>query len=75
MDKAPKKQARKPRSYASLKLQLTDSLTYLLTRVKCRATSVAKNYVKKGVLSDTGLLPGIAGPGSSKLLRLLNSMQ
>ena len=35
------KQARKPRSYASLKLWLTDSLTYLLTRVKCRATSVA----------------------------------
>ena len=34
-----------------------------------------KNYVKKVVLSDTGLLPGIAGPGSSKLLRLLNSMQ
>ena len=32
----------KPRSYASLKLRLTDSLTYLLTRVKCRATSVAK---------------------------------
>ena len=36
-------QARKPRSYASLKLRLTDSLTDLLTRVKCRATSVAKN--------------------------------
>ena len=33
----------KPRSYASLKLRLTDSLTYLLTGVKCRATSVAKN--------------------------------
>ena len=31
------------RSYASLKLRLTDSLTYLLTGVKCRATSVAKN--------------------------------
>ena len=29
--------------YASLKLRLTDSLTHLLTRVKCRATSVAKN--------------------------------
>ena len=39
------KQARKPRSYASLKLRLTHSqylLTYLLTGVKCRATSVAK---------------------------------
>ena len=33
------KQARKPRSYASPKLRLTD----LLTGVKCRATSVAKN--------------------------------
>ena len=32
------KQARKPRSYASPKLRLT----YLLTGVKCRATSVAK---------------------------------
>ena len=38
-----RKQARKPRSYASPKLRLTDSLTYLLTGVKCRATSVAKN--------------------------------
>ena len=39
------KQARKPRSYASPKLcPLTDSLTYLLTGVKCRATSVAKNH-------------------------------
>ena len=38
------KQARKPRSYASLKLRpSSDSLTYLLTMVKCRATSVAKN--------------------------------
>ena len=37
------KQAPKPRSYASPKLcPLTDSLTYLLTGVKCRATSVAK---------------------------------
>ena len=36
------KQARKPRSYASPKLRLTDSLTHLLTGVKCRATSVAK---------------------------------
>ena len=36
------KQARKPRSYASLKLQPTHLLTYLLTRVKCRATSVAR---------------------------------
>ena len=35
-------QARKPRSYASLKLRPTHLLTYLLTRVKCRATSVAK---------------------------------
>ena len=38
-----KKQARKPRSYASPKLRLTDSLTDLLTGVKCRATSIAKN--------------------------------
>ena len=39
------KQARKPRSYASPKLcPLTHSLTYLLTGVKCRATSVAKNW-------------------------------
>ena len=37
------KQARKPRSYTSPKLRLTDSLTHLLTGVKCRATSVAKN--------------------------------
>ena len=37
------KQARKPRSYASLKLRLTYSLTHLLTRVKSTATSVAKN--------------------------------
>ena len=35
----------KPRSYASLKLRLTDSLTYLLTGVKCRATSVAKKLI------------------------------
>ena len=34
-------QARKPRSYASPKLRLT----YLLTGVKCRATSVAKNQI------------------------------
>ena len=39
------KQARKPRSYASPKLRLTHSLTHLLTGVKCRATSVAKNVV------------------------------
>ena len=38
----PPKQARKPRSHASPKLRLTDSLTHLLTGVKCRATSVAK---------------------------------
>ena len=36
------KQARKPRSYASLKLWPT----YSLTGVKCRATSVAKNLMK-----------------------------
>ena len=30
--------------YASPKLRLTYRLTYLLTGVKCRATSVAKNY-------------------------------
>ena len=40
------KQARKPRSYASPKLLLTDSLT----GVKCRATSVAKNWVKSSQL-------------------------
>ena len=38
------KQARKPRSYASPKLcPPTHLLTDLLTGVKCRATSVAKN--------------------------------
>ena len=38
-----KKQARKPRSYASPKLcPLNDLLNDLLTGVKCRATSVAK---------------------------------
>ena len=35
-------QARKPRSYASLKLRPSDLLTYSLTRVMSRATSVAK---------------------------------
>ena len=39
----PHKQARKPRSYASPKLWPTHLLTYSLTGVKCRATSVAKN--------------------------------
>ena len=39
MKKRIKKQARKPQSYASLKLRLTDRLT----GVKCRVTSVAKN--------------------------------
>ena len=44
MKLAQKKQARKPRSYASPKLcPPTHSLTHLLTGVKCRATSVAKN--------------------------------
>ena len=38
-----KKQASKPRSYASSKLRPTDWLTHLLTWVKCRATRVAKN--------------------------------
>ena len=38
---AIQKQARKPRSYASLKLRPT----YLLARVKSRATSVAKKTV------------------------------
>ena len=32
-------------SYASPKLRLTDLLTYSLTGVKCRATSVAKNII------------------------------
>ena len=36
---SPLEQARKPRSYASSKLRACD----LLTGVKCRATSVAKN--------------------------------
>ena len=35
-------QARKPRSYASLKLR---PLTHSLTGVRCRATSVAKNII------------------------------
>ena len=39
------KQARKPRSYASPKLRPTDLPTYLLTGVKCRATSVAKKLL------------------------------
>ena len=41
------KQARKPRSYASPKLRLTDSPTHWLTGVKCRATSVAKNVTEQ----------------------------
>ena len=45
------KQARKPRSYASPKLRLTYRLTYLLTGVKCRATSVAKNNTTNTKLS------------------------
>ena len=41
------KQARKPRSYASSKLRPS----HLLTRVKCRATSVAKNVTEElGIL-------------------------
>ena len=40
------KQARKPRSYGSPKLRLTDSLT----GVKCRATSVAKNIFSLKIL-------------------------
>ena len=60
------KQARKPRSYASPKLRLTDSLTDLLTGVKCRATSVAKKsrsgngscvYVSFRRQYKAGLLP------------------
>ena len=40
------KQARKPRSYASPKLcPLNHLITYLLTGVKCRATSVAKKVL------------------------------
>ena len=41
----PIKQARKPRSYASLKLRPSDLLTHSLTRVKSRATSVAKKLI------------------------------
>ena len=41
------KQARKPRSYASSKLRLSHLLTYLLTRVKSRATSIAKNNMHR----------------------------
>ena len=37
------KQACKPRSYVSSKLQLT----YLLTGVKCRAASIARKTTKK----------------------------
>ena len=37
-----RKQARKPRSYASPKLSATESLT----GVRCRATSVAKNHIQ-----------------------------
>ena len=37
-------------SYASPKLSLTDSLTDSLTGVKCRATSVAKNYFFSSLL-------------------------
>ena len=37
------KQARKLQSYASPKLRPSDPVTRLLTGVKCRATSVAKN--------------------------------
>ena len=51
------KQARKPRSYASPKLRLTDSLTHLLTGVKCRATSVAKN--RKYVYPENNLLESL----------------
>ena len=44
-----KKQARKPRATLVWNYDsLTDLLTYLLTRVKCRATSVAKN-TKNGI--------------------------
>ena len=46
-------QARKPRSYASSKLRLTDLLTYLLTRVKSRATSVAKKF-SKSMINEVG---------------------
>ena len=53
------KQARKPRSYASSKLcPLNDLLNDLLTRVKCRATSVAK----KGNLHLCCSVPRKIGP-------------
>ena len=45
------KQARKPRSYASPKLC---RLTYSLTYVKCRATSVAKNTLYNHNHQDHG---------------------
>ena len=47
-------QARKPRSYASLKLRLTHSLTYSLTRVKSRATSVAKKPRRRHITWNGG---------------------
>ena len=48
------KLARKPRIYATLKLRPT----YLLTRVKSRATNVAKNYTKVLMLA-TNLRYGV----------------
>ena len=52
----PNKQARKPRSYASLKLRpSSDLLTYSLTRVKCRATSVAKKARDEIFMQETTL--------------------
>ena len=58
--KLQKKQARKPRSYVSLKLR---PLTYSLTGVRCRATSVAKNSIESLVLcSRCSFLLGLSGP-------------
>ena len=59
-------QARKPRSYASPKLRPTHSLTDLLTGVKCRATSVAKNTTNCFMRVDGGLA------GQSQVIGLSN---
>ena len=59
------KQASKPRSYASSKLRPTDWLTHVLTWVKCRATSVAKNELRMDVPAQS--LPAIDTPAQGKL--------
>ena len=58
--------------YASLKLRLTDRLTDLLTRVKCRATSVAKKCEMRALL--TLLVSKKAGSQTEPLRPLLDKM-